>query len=169
MSISLLLQNLPLLVERVSLWSLQIVALKLVCKFRYCCKICPCFCASDKGYPYTLLFQVPNAGGGSGGSLWITCGTFNGAGSIEANGGAGNYYGGGGAGGIVTVNYQTGVFHSDQTIAKGGSAGGKGASEPGGPGIVFLNGAVPLNRNLRIDNKGLQAKVGCRILFIAME
>ena len=40
--ISLLLQNLPLLVERVSLCSLQIIALKLACKFHYCYKICPC-------------------------------------------------------------------------------------------------------------------------------
>ena len=50
---SLLLQNLPLFllrsivylqypVKRVSLCSLQITALKLVCKFRYCCKICRC-------------------------------------------------------------------------------------------------------------------------------
>ena len=57
------------------------------------------------------------------------------------------------------MNYQSGVFHSDHTFAKGGSAGGQGASEPGGPGLVFLNGAAPLNRNLRIDNKGQVAKV----------
>ena len=57
------------------------------------------------------------------------------------------------------MNYQNGVFHSDHTFAKGGSAGGHGASEPGGPGLVFLNGAAPLNRNLRIDNKGQVAKV----------
>ena len=42
-SISLLLQNLPLLVERVSLCSLLLIALKLVYQFRYCCKTCPCF------------------------------------------------------------------------------------------------------------------------------
>ena len=42
-SISLLVQNLPLLVERVSLCSLQIIALKLVCRFCYCYKICPCY------------------------------------------------------------------------------------------------------------------------------
>ena len=39
-----MLQNLPLLVERVSLCSLQIIALKLVRKFCYCYKICPCSC-----------------------------------------------------------------------------------------------------------------------------
>ena len=41
-SISLLLQNLPLLVVRVSLCSLQIIALKLACQLRYCYKICTC-------------------------------------------------------------------------------------------------------------------------------
>ena len=39
---SLQLRNLPLLVGRVSLCSLQIIALKLLCQSRYCYKICPC-------------------------------------------------------------------------------------------------------------------------------
>ena len=38
----LLLKSLPLLVERVSLCSLQIIALNLVCQFRYCYNIFPC-------------------------------------------------------------------------------------------------------------------------------
>ena len=42
-SISLLLQNMPLLVERFSLCSLPIITLKLVCQSHYCYKICPCF------------------------------------------------------------------------------------------------------------------------------
>ena len=41
-STSLFLQNLPLSVERASLCSLQMIALKLVCQLRYCYKICPC-------------------------------------------------------------------------------------------------------------------------------
>ena len=36
-------QNLPLLVERVSLCSLQIITLKVVYQFRYCYKMCPCY------------------------------------------------------------------------------------------------------------------------------
>ena len=40
--IVLLLHDLPLLVERVSVCSLQIIAFKLVCLCRYCYKICPC-------------------------------------------------------------------------------------------------------------------------------
>ena len=42
-SVSQLLQNLPLLLERVLLCSLQIIALKLICHFRSCYKICPCY------------------------------------------------------------------------------------------------------------------------------
>ena len=80
-------------------------------------------------------------------------------GTMETNGGNGNRYGGGGSGGFIVVNYNNGSFYSDHTFAKGGSAGGYGASETGGPGIVFLNGLVPLNRNLRIDNKGRKPKV----------
>ena len=91
--------------------------------------------------------------------MWIDCNTISATGTIEANGGAGNFYGGGGAGGFIIVNYQSGQFHSDHAFAKGGATGGGGASEAGGPGIVFLNGSVPVNRNLRIDNKGQSAKV----------
>ena len=59
--ISLLLQN-PLLVERVLLCSLQIIALKLVCQFRYCYKICPC-CSNhtaqqNSGYILLLLLEA---------------------------------------------------------------------------------------------------------------
>ena len=46
-SISLLLQNLPLLLVRVSLCSLQIIALKLVSQLRYCYKIWPCLSELD--------------------------------------------------------------------------------------------------------------------------
>ena len=42
LSMSLLSQNLPLLVERVLLCSLHTIALKLVCQFCYSYKICPC-------------------------------------------------------------------------------------------------------------------------------
>ena len=66
--------------------------------------------------------------------------------------------GGGGAGGRITVNYQLGVFHSDQTSAYGGTSDGNDG-ENGGPGVVYLFGQRPLNKNLRIDNKGKQAVV----------
>ena len=106
-----------------------------------------------------LCLQTSHCGGGSGGSIWIDCHYLNGKGIMEVTGGDGKGYGGGGSGGRLTVNYVSGIFHSDQTFAKGGAATGQGASEHGGPGIVFLNGLSPVNRNLRIDNKGQPAKV----------
>lgn len=66
--------------------------------------------------------------------------------------------GGGGAGGRITVNYVEGVFHSKQTSAYGGTANGNNV-ENGGPGIVYLFGQRPLNKNLRIDNRGKPAVV----------
>ena len=87
--------------------------------------------------------------------MWVNCKRFLGTGRIFSLGGNGNGGGGGGAGGRITVNYQSGNFHSDRTFAYGGLS----ASEFGGPGVVFLNGITPLNTNLRIDNKGRQAKV----------
>lgn len=101
-----------------------------------------------------LLLQTSTSGGGSGGSLWATCYQFTGSGKIEAKGGNGNYYGGGGAGGRITVNYVIGGYHSDQTDAHGGQKGSASNVEPGGPGIIYLDGKMPVVKNLRIDNKG---------------
>ena len=108
-------------------------------------------------YSYKLLpiyFQTYGSGGGSGGSVWVTCQSFIGSGIIRAKGGNGNTYGGGGAGGRITVNYVTGGFHSDQTDASGGQAGSGSSVEPGGPGVIYLEGQLPVVKNLRIDNKG---------------
>ena len=49
-SISLLLQNLLLLVQRVSLCSLQIIAFKLVRQLGYCYKMCPCSMLHDNSW-----------------------------------------------------------------------------------------------------------------------
>lgn len=86
--------------------------------------------------------------------MWATCQSFIGSGSIRAKGGNGNSYGGGGAGGRITINYVTGGFHSDQTDASGGQAGSGSSVEPGGPGMIYLEGQSPVVKNLRIDNKG---------------
>ena len=72
--------------------------------------------------------------------------------------------GGGGAGGRITVNYQHGVFYSDQTSAYGGTA----RVENGGPGVIYLFGQRPLNKNLRIDNKGKEAVVKCSLIFFCL-
>ena len=101
-----------------------------------------------------IYFQTYGSGGGSGGSVWATCQNFIGSGYIRAKGGNGNTYGGGGAGGRITVYYVTGGFHSDQTDASGGQAGSGSSVEPGGPGVIYLEGQSPVVKNLRIDNKG---------------
>lgn len=60
------------------------------------------------------------------------------------------------------MNYQEGIFHSDHTSAFGGSASNVNA-ENGGPGVIYLYGRRPLNKNLRIDNRGKKAVVkSCR-------
>ena len=57
-----------------------------------------------------------------------------------------------------------GVFHSDHTSAYGGNTGHKDA-ENGGPGVVYLYGQKPLNKNLRIDNRGRIAVVKFCLVF----
>lgn len=49
-----------------------------------------------------------HGGGGSGGSIWIHCRTFDGTGTglLRANGGNGNNQGGAGAGGRIALHYQ---------------------------------------------------------------
>ena len=113
-----------------------------------------------------FLLQTSTSGGGSGGSLWVTCSQFTGSGKIEANGGNGNYHGGGGAGGRITVNYITGGFHSDQTDARGGQKGSASNVEPGGPGVIYLDGKMPVVKNLRIDNKGFKPLVSACVYFL---
>lgn len=115
-----------------------------------------------------FLLQTSTSGGGSGGSLWVTCSQFTGSGKIEANGGNGNYYGGGGAGGRITVNYITGGFHSDQTDARGGQKGSASNVEPGGPGVIYLDGKKPVVKNLRIDNRGLKSLVSACVYFLGV-
>jgi len=115
-----------------------------------------------------FLLQTSTSGGGSGGSLWVTCSQFTGSGKIEANGGNGNYYGGGGAGGRITVNYITGGFHSDQTDARGGQKGSASNVEPGGPGVIYLDGKMPVVKNLRIDNRGLKSLVSACVYFLGV-
>ena len=88
----------------------------------------------------------------------MECRHFVGKGRIRAAGGDGSSNGGGGAGGRISIFYLTGNFHSDGTDARGGQRGSRNA-ENGGPGVVYLQGESPRNRNLRIDNKGHPPKV----------
>src|SRR5437016_10328681 len=57
-------------------------------------------------FPYTTLFRSvyrrsagPDAGGGSGGSLWISANVLTGRGEVLATGGVGELFEGGGGGG----------------------------------------------------------------------
>lgn len=103
--------------------------------------------------------------------MWATCQQFTGSGNIRAKGGNGNTNGGGGAGGRITVYYVTGGFHSDQTDASGGQAGSGSSVEPGGPGVIYLEGQSPIVKNLRIDNKGRKPLVRdcCCCCFLMLD
>ncbi|MHC4405650.1 MAG: Ig-like domain-containing protein, partial [Planctomycetota bacterium] len=73
-----------------------------------------------------------SAGGGSGGSVYVTVGTLHGGGVISANGGNIVGLGGGGGGGMVAVEYHTNAFVG--TLSAHGGSG----YYPGGAGTVYL-------------------------------
>jgi hypothetical protein len=81
---------------------------------------------------------VEGAGGGSGGSIWVTTRRFAGTGLLLANGGMGEAdQGGGGGGGRIAVYARTNNF--------GGALaayGGFGASW-GGTGTIFITNVIP--------------------------
>jgi hypothetical protein len=81
-----------------------------------------------------------SAGGGAGGSIWVTAGTFAGEGFVTANGGGGEpFNGGGGGGGRIAIDCQSNTFTGFL-----GAFGGYGAS-PGGNGtLVITNIAAPM-------------------------
>jgi hypothetical protein len=78
------------------------------------------------------------AGGGSGGSVWVTTGKIEGFGQIAADGGSGDpHQGGGGGGGRIALYCLTNDFGG--SIA---ASGGTGAF-PGSAGTVFLSSVIP--------------------------
>src|ERR1035437_6246232 len=116
--------------------------------------------------------STSHAGGGAGGSIWISTHTLAGAGLLAANGGNGeDGDGGGGGGGRIAVYYDTSSF-SGQSTAYGG-----GGYQRGGAGTVYLKSSAlpagdlvvnqggsagvptpldtPTNFNLIIGNQGL--------------
>jgi hypothetical protein len=99
------------------------------------------------------------AGGGSGGSIWLTTGTLNGSGEITANGGLGgngtnasNNHAGGGGGGRIAIYYTTNNLSQGQLSATGGTPYGSPANR-GGAGTIFLKQDSQTNGELIIDNK----------------
>ena len=76
------------------------------------------------------------AGGGSGGSIWITTQTFQGAGSLYVYGGLGNDSAGSGAAGRIALYYTTNTFTGD--IHAGARDQYSQAYYVGGAGTVYL-------------------------------
>lgn len=79
------------------------------------------------------------AGGGSGGSIWLTCVELDGSGAITALGGAGggDRSGGGGAGGRISI---CGAVREPLAVAilVGGGAG----FQDGAPGSIYFPGST---------------------------
>lgn len=92
---------------------------------------------------------VDNAGGGSGGSVWLTVGTLSGKGTLSANGGAGEWVeGGGGAGGRIALYYGADTFTG--TL----STWGGGGRERGGAGTIYRRPAGSAVGQLLVHNGG---------------
>lgn len=91
-----------------------------------------------------------NHGGGSGGSILITTGMFEGSGSLQANGGAGGVNGGGGgSGGRIAIHYDQSTFTGTTT-----AFGGDSPIEAGAAGTIFKRDIKNNFRHLEVHNKG---------------
>jgi hypothetical protein len=83
------------------------------------------------------------SGGGAGGSIWLSCATLKGAGTLTANGGAGGYEatdqtcGGGGGGGRIAIYASGGNTNGMAITVNKGAA--NPAGEDGAPGTVFTS------------------------------
>jgi len=94
-----------------------------------------------------------NCGGGAGGTIAVSAGSFSGTGRLESMGGSGGYNpypGGGGGGGIVTLFNPNGQYisNSQQTFAYSGNiitTGGSAFAGAGGgsTGDIFLPSCPP--------------------------
>lgn len=104
--------------------------------------------------------QGSNAGGASGGSIWISTGRFTGHGKISADGGDGDgtLSGGGSGGRIALINRHTQTKFLGTFSALGGQSGAPSKSRTkysGGPGTVYLQDIrnAKSYSQLLIDNK----------------
>jgi len=98
----------------------------------------------------------PGAGGGSGGSVWLTVGTLAGQGVISANGGAGQgNLGGGGGGGRIAIYSETNAFAGTQTAAGGaGFASGQSGTLYTSTNGSFLVFPPPVALALSVGQNG---------------
>ena len=99
-------------------------------------------------------------GGGSGGSVWLTAGTLAGAGTISANGGAGNELGGGGGGGCISVQYGVNGFEGIMSAYGGGGYGA------GGAGTIYTKANSQTMGQMLVDNGG-QLGTNTSIAYLA--
>ncbi len=92
---------------------------------------------------------VNNAGGGAGGSLWLTVGTLSGAGLISVDGGAGEWVdGGGGAGGRLAL------YFAENTFSGSMQAYGGGGSQRGGAGTIYTRKTGSAFGHVLVHNGG---------------
>jgi hypothetical protein len=89
-----------------------------------------------------------NSGGGSGGSVYISCGPLSGGGVIAAKGGAGNG-GGGGGGGRIAIYFSSNGFTGILT-----ASGGSGLVA-GGAGTIYSKFKTSAASELIVNNGGL--------------
>jgi hypothetical protein len=89
------------------------------------------------------------AGGGAGGSVWLTLITWSGSGIISANGGPGVLPGGGGGGGgRISISYNSNLF-SGLITAYGGAG-----TNVGGAGSIYLKTNFQGIAQITVDNGG---------------
>ena len=89
----------------------------------------------DNGIPHTSGY--PASGAGSGGTIYLSAGAIEGAGTISANGGSASSISGGGGGGRIAIYGNMGGFTG--VIAALGGANSDNASYSGKDGTVFLS------------------------------
>ena len=108
----------------------------------------------------------PQSNGGAGGSLWVKVGVLKGTGSLQANGGKGNYGYGGGGGRVALYYREASGFDLNRVTAYGGNSPCNDSGQiyrNGGVGTVYLKG-VDQKGVVRFYNNGLVSSEGTQLL-----
>ena len=106
----------------------------------------------------------PRAGGGAGGSVYISTTTLRGQGNLLARGGSvpsgSNCTGGGGAGGRIAVHYTSKVF-TGAVLAQGGAS----SYECGGAGTILWRNKTDSTNSLVVNNYDLCTPLNSMIKY----
>lgn len=111
-----------------------------------------------------------NAGGGSGGSIYITARRFYGTGSITSQGGIGGTFGGGGSGGRIRMCYfdsneWSGTLLSPSSATVGGIGGTSGTN-----GTVYVNQcSLPIVQWDSISSASSEAQTAVNLKVVLSE